>query len=814
MRFRNLSITQKLLVINVVSTLVAVLIAGGYWALRNAESYRDYLEQRIDTQAAMVASNVSAAVMFSDWEEVSLILNALAIDDAVLSANITQYSSGRVQSINFKDPNKYSAQRGWFTTTDYGVKMLETPIIVGATEVAKLGVVYHDLSVRQTFWRGCMILSVVCLLSMVVAALLSLRLQVYVTRPILQLTKLARRVTDTENYALRSPRYYPDEIGALTKDFNTMLSIIELRDQNLEAQVQRRSVELAQRNVQLEQQIRQREDADKARKVSEAGFEQVFLSAPIGMALLGANRLVMRANAEFHATLGLTSSDRVLFDDCVADTDIASLRQQFLTLVRGEAEYIRQELGCYTKSGDYLYCVIHCSAVRDAADKFRYVVLQLQDVTESRKLSESLEYQASHDALTGLANRWVLNQALADAYSDTNTSAHTLCVLDLDQFKVVNDTCGHLAGDELLKQVAELIKTTAADSLVARLGGDEFALLMLDCGASEARIRIERVRQAIEDIEFCWLEQRFKIGASFGAISTDSFTGDISELLRQADAACFVAKEQGRNRIHIIDGDDREVLQHQGEMRWLPRIHAAIANDHFELFAQPLFCLSSMDIQPSYEVLLRLNGPEGGGYVLPSAFLPAAERYGVSGQIDRWVVARLLAQLAEAPQLFADGAEYWINLSGLSLGDSQFLGFLTDALHRAGLPQGVINFEITETAVMRNLTEARSAITALKALGCRFALDDFGAGSASFEYLKQLPVDVVKIDGSFVRDIVSDTVDHIFVKSIIDIARVMDIETVAEFVETDSIFREIAVLNADYAQGYFIGKPSPLADLR
>lgn len=240
----------------------------------------------------------------------------------------------------------------------------------------------------------------------------------------------------------------------------------------------------------------------------------------------------------------------------------------------------------------------------------------------------------------------------------------------------------------------------------------------------------------------------------------------------------------------------------------------AIERDSFELFVQPILSLNSMAVGPHYEVLLRMQGGEDGeDYILPDTFLPAAERYGLSAQIDRWVVTKLLAIFADNQQLAREGAEYWVNLSSVSLGDAQFLDFLENSIAAAMLPKGAINFEITETAVMRNLTEARSAMERLKVLGCRFALDDFGTGSASFAYLKQLPVDVVKIDGGFVKDILNDKIDHIFVKSIIDIARVMHIKTVAEYVESDAIFAEIAALNADYAQGYVIGRPKPLGEL-
>ncbi|MFV0278951.1 MAG: putative bifunctional diguanylate cyclase/phosphodiesterase, partial [Parahaliea sp.] len=377
-----------------------------------------------------------------------------------------------------------------------------------------------------------------------------------------------------------------------------------------------------------------------------------------------------------------------------------------------------------------------------------------------------------------------------------------------DQFKIVNDTCGHAAGDELLQMVADLLTGIVGEAnLVTRLGGDEFAVLLRNCDIRSARILAERMREHIARLEFHWEERLFRIGASVGGIMIDHETADVSWLMKQADAACYTAKDGGRNRVHIFEGEDLATQRRQGEIRWAQRLQEALENDEFVLFSQPILPLKKACGHARYEVLLRLQHRSNNSLITPDVFLPAAERYGLSKKIDRWVVSNLVSRL-KAGVLEANHSHYWVNLSGISLSDASFMDFLEQTIARASLPRGCVNFEITETAVISNLEAMTRYMQRMNDLGCAFALDDFGTGVSSFGYLKNLPVEFLKIDGMFVRDILDDPVDQIFVKSVIDIAQVMGIQTIAEFVESHAIAQRLAELGADYGQGYALGRPT------
>jgi diguanylate cyclase (GGDEF)-like protein/PAS domain S-box-containing protein len=442
-------------------------------------------------------------------------------------------------------------------------------------------------------------------------------------------------------------------------------------------------------------------------------------------------------------------------------------------------------------------------------------VMVFHDVTQTRTLARQITWQASHDALTGLVNRREFERRVEQALllAQADHQVHALCYLDLDRFKIVNDTCGHVAGDELLRQVTTLLqeKTRKADTL-ARLGGDEFGLLLNQCTPEQALRVANALRECVQAFRFVWQEQVFTIGVSIGLISIDAESESLAEIISAADAACYTAKHRGRNRVYVAQADDQERLQQRGEMQWVSRITQALESDHFCLYAQPIAAITPVAQNGDhngdhYEVLLRLRD-EQGNLVPPMAFIPAAERYNLMHLIDRWVVRTLFETW---PTIVDDDRSiYAINLSGSSINDDQFIDFLHEqfALHPIS-PQRVC-FEITETVAIANLTKASQFIQELQGLGCRFALDDFGAGMSSFAYLKSLPVDYLKIDGSFIRNIVENSVDDAIVSAITHIGAVMGIRTIAEFVENDAILERIRALGIDYAQGYGIARPQPL----
>ncbi|MCB1741402.1 MAG: EAL domain-containing protein [Gammaproteobacteria bacterium] len=450
------------------------------------------------------------------------------------------------------------------------------------------------------------------------------------------------------------------------------------------------------------------------------------------------------------------------------------------------------------------------------------VLLAHHDISETRQLSRQLEYQARHDALTGLINRHEFErrlEALVDS-ARADGAEHVLCYLDLDQFKVVNDTCGHVAGDELLRQVSRTIaRCVRHGDTLARLGGDEFGILMDYCPLDIGLQRAEAVRAALEESRFTWQEHVFSIGASIGITCLDQSVASAGAAMSHADAACYVAKDEGRNRVRVHDdGDERRATQH-GQMRWVSRLQWALDLDRLELHYQPILPLGNgspgsneADVTRYYELLVRLVD-EDGSLVSPGAFLPAAERFHLASRIDRWVVSRALGWLASQPAHLAALEMCSINLSGQSLGDEGFLEFVLERLERSGVPPSKLAFEVTETAAIANLNNATVFMEGLAGRGCRFALDDFGSGLSSFAYLKHLPVEILKIDGVFVRDLLTDPIDAALVRSINEIGHVMGLKTVAEFVESQQIIERLTEIGVDYVQGYAVGAPRPLSSL-
>jgi len=455
---------------------------------------------------------------------------------------------------------------------------------------------------------------------------------------------------------------------------------------------------------------------------------------------------------------------------------------------------------------------IECSVSPLHADHSKIIgsVLVIRDVSASRKTTQEIEHRAQHDPLTGIFNRHAFEAALEEnTQSDDYT--HSLCYIDLDQFKIVNDTCGHVAGDELLRQLSkELSSVIRKSDVFARLGGDEFGILMLNCQTEQAENIANNIKKTVSDYTFHWEDKTFRLGASIG-IAAINPTISTTLALQHADTACFSAKDQGRNRIHVFSFDDTEIALTQGHMRWVPKLHAALKENHFELYAQAITSLQTTSNEGSHlEVLIRLN--ENGKIIPPGAFLAAAERYNLSTQIDRWVIENTLQTLHTYQQHVNPKDIFNINLSAASLSDQSFLLFVKESFTNTSIQPTQICFEITETAAVTNLTAAHGLIIELKKMGCQFALDDFGSGLSSFGYLKNFPVDYLKIDGSFVKDLIDDPIDAAMVKSINEIGQIMGKKTVAEFVENQAIADALTKMGVDYAQGYHFSVPAPLTE--
>ncbi|MGY4827682.1 EAL domain-containing protein [Sphaerotilaceae bacterium SBD11-9] len=441
-------------------------------------------------------------------------------------------------------------------------------------------------------------------------------------------------------------------------------------------------------------------------------------------------------------------------------------------------------------------------------------VLIFHDVSPAKKLAAEMSYQATHDLLTGLANRAAFEMRLDTALAtDDPKASGVVMFLDLDQFKVVNDTCGHAAGDQLLKQVTDLLaQEIRKQDTLARLGGDEFGVLLESCPLEPALRVAEAMRQRVSELQFVWEGRSFQLSVSIGLVPFTAHQYSRSDLLRVADSSCYVAKEGGRNRVHVHDETDTAVAHRNGELDWFSRLQKALTDDRFVLYAQRIASIQENGGgYESVEVLIRLQDDEG-KIVAPMAFIPAAERYGLMPQIDRWVISKALAMHAGFARHYKLPARFSINLSGASMADASLVDFVRQELRRHRVSPELVCFEITETAAVGNFDVAVQLMHGLRELGCRFALDDFGAGMSSFTYLKRLPVDYVKIDGAFVKDMSKDAVDFAMVEAIHNIAHRMGLRTVAEFVQNDTTIEMLRGLGVDYVQGYGVEKPRPLDD--
>jgi len=455
---------------------------------------------------------------------------------------------------------------------------------------------------------------------------------------------------------------------------------------------------------------------------------------------------------------------------------------------------------------------LSASPIRDSAREVIGAVVMLHDVTEMRGLTRQISYQAAHDALTGLVNRREFERRLEEAIESGHRGdgQHVLCYLDLDRFKLVNDTSGHLAGDSMLREVAKLLRDAVRDSdTVGRLGGDEFGILLVGCPLEKARQIADDVTRAVGDHRFVWRDKIFNIGASIGLVEISRESGTLEELLAAADTACYVAKKQGTGRVVVYSARDEALARHTGEIQWLQRLQTALKENRFQLYHQAIVPAHGEDGGPAMEVLVRLQD-ESGQDLLPAEFMRAAERYRLMGLVDRWVVQTTLAALGRGAISVPAAHSVAINISGQTLGDVQFLEFVVECLDSTGVTPGQVCFEIAETAVIANLDHARRFVGVLHGMGCQFALDDFGSGVGSFSNLKTLPLDYLKIDGSFIRNLARDSVNQAMVTAMIKLARTLNFKVIAEQVEDSAAEEAARRMGVDYLQGYAISRPQPL----
>ena len=443
------------------------------------------------------------------------------------------------------------------------------------------------------------------------------------------------------------------------------------------------------------------------------------------------------------------------------------------------------------------------------------LVLVLHDTSELRGLTRQMTYQASHDALTGLVNRREFERRLQEATDSALTSdiGHALCYLDLDHFKVVNDTCGHTAGDNMLREIASLIKDAVRDSdTVGRIGGDEFALLLVGCPLEKARQIADNVVRSVNDFRFVWKDKIFSVGVSIGLVEIGRDSGTIEDIMNAADSACYVAKKQGGLHVHVYSAREEASARHSGEIHWLLKLQGALRDNKFELYFQPIVHARAGGVSgPALEVFVRLASENGQPAAPPAEFIRAAERYRLMPHVDRWVVQAVFAALGRGGLKLPPGRSVAINIAGQTLGDNEFLEFVVDCFDHTGAHPGDICFEVTESSVVANLDHAQRFIAVLHGMGCEFALDNFGSGLSSFSTLKTLPMDYLKIDGSFIKNLAGDSVNQAMVAAMIELSRSLNFRVVAEHVEDQWALDTVTGMGIDFVQGFVVGRPQPLS---
>ncbi|QKI89624.1 EAL domain-containing protein [Thiomicrorhabdus xiamenensis] len=496
-----------------------------------------------------------------------------------------------------------------------------------------------------------------------------------------------------------------------------------------------------------------------------------------------------------------------------------ALRSQIKSDIQmcASGQQINKEVTIRSANGEKMIIHFILTPIRNSEQEITYLVAEGQDITERKLVEKKISYQASHDALTDLINRYEFEHRLSLLLQRAEDhQLHYVFYLDLDQFKIVNDTCGHSAGDALLRQIPRLIQPYIRQSdVLARLGGDEFGIILENSNQDNAKSIANEIINAIRDYQFAWEGKVFRIGVSIGIVEIDDSMTKPDMIMKWIDSACYAAKDKGRNTFHFYVSNDEKLQLRAEEMGWISRIESALQENLFELYAQPIMTINSDKDSDkgkiNYELLLRMNSNTG--IALPGAFLPAAERYDKAIDIDYWVFSKAFELFREYPDFLPSIGYCAINISAQSLTSHEFLTFLTAKFAEMGSLAPKFCIEVTETTAIANLENAQHFISTLREKGVTFALDDFGSGLSSFGYLKTLKVDKLKIDGMFVKDIANDQIDHAMVKSIHEVGTVMGLKTVAEFVENDSVLEKLKQIGVNYAQGYGIGKPQPLIEI-
>ncbi|MEQ1621853.1 MAG: EAL domain-containing protein [Methylococcales bacterium] len=785
---RDLPINRKLLLILLFSSITSLLFAGVFLIVLEISEFQRTTKDDLSTFAQIVGNRSSAALLFEDKklaQENLAVLHTLS----TVKVSCLYDAHGAVFAQLHKNEGKrwncpalIKSENTHFELDHLAVVQ---PIIEDGSEI---GTVYILADLVDGYWQKIQFTGLIFLVLIGVSVLtfmLSTPLLKLISAPIKKLVNTVKQISETQDFSLRAVKVNNDELGVLVDAFNAL--ILTVNNQN------------------------------KALTRAKDRYLALYDNNPTMIFNLNEFGVILSVNRTGAKHLGIPVRDLVggsIFDS-VHIEDLPSLHELLEDCLFRPTQVHKHDFRQVCQNGQIIWVRATGKRITNEAGQISFLLV-CEDITEARQLSEKIAYQASHDSLTGLANRSQFDNyiKLAVTSAQAHNLQHALCYLDLDQFKIVNDTCGHLAGDELLRQLGDLLKKNIRrHDFVARLGGDEFGILMHDCSLSEAFIACEKLRDIVKDFHFAWENRSFTVGVSIGVSAITLTSGNAVDLLKEADAACYAAKDRGRNRVHVYRPDDEELALRQGEMQWVERIQQGLLQNRFCLYGQPIVPIGHFEEGLHFETLVRYRD-EHGRIIPPGAFLPAAERYGLASSLDRWVIKQLFEWMALKKGFLEVLGVCSVNLSGVSMSDENMLEFISEQFDLWNIPAHKICFEVTETAAIANLSYATKFINQLRDKGCAFSLDDFGSGLSSFAYLKNLPVDYLKIDGLFVKDILDDKVDLAMVKSINEVGHVMEKKTIAEFVENEQIFNLLKELGVDYAQGYGIGKPVPLDELR
>ncbi len=616
-------------------------------------------------------------------------------------------------------------------------------------------------------------------------------LQKVLSQPLLSMVDSAQKFAQND-LSVRFNENRNDEFGYLAKFINQALDSVISHQNKLEASQKALFEEKMQAEVTLYSIM------DGVITVNSENAIQ-YLN-PVAERLMGCSLKQARETS-------LNDAIQLIHEDTrehIASPTIACLQNHQVEVLEDHSALVRND-------GKAIAIEATAAPMRNDEGEIIGAVMVFQDVSQERQLSRQLSHQASHDMLTGLFNRRMFEEQLEAALLNVAAEDrhHALCYVDLDQFKIVNDTCGHVAGDELLRQLGELLKSCIREGdTLARLGGDEFGLLLENCGLDKATQVAEKVRQSVKDFRFAWQERSFEIGASIGVVGINMENMDLTTILASADMACYAAKDMGRNRVHVYEPSDAMLSERHGQMHWAGRITKALEENRMVLFEQPIVAIQGGLESRHCEILIRMRD-EKLAIIRPDAFIPAAERYNLMPSVDRWVIKQVFTYMSSSKCEGLDNLVA-INLSGTSLANEGLLQYILDMAEEQKTDLNRICFEVTETAAISNLSKAMMFIKALKARGCQFSLDDFGSGLSSFNYLKNLSIDYIKIDGSFVVDMINDPIDRAMVEAIVRVGHVMNVKVIAEWVENEETLILLKEMGVDYVQGYHLGVPKEM----